>query len=186
LRRRSTALTSGFSIFEGRLRVQNRSHYVDSTSHAQFKDLNKWLRRHSDALFALLQGEDEAAVASGRGACILYGEWLYAKHSVPYTRLPDIFIAFDLYDTRAERFVARPVLESRLAGTGIAIVPLVARARLARAADTVQYIGASAFYDGPAEGVSDRGSVMSAGRSIGARLCAQTSSAGMSTGANTE
>ena len=143
----------GFSVSEGRLRAQNRSHYVDSTSHTQFRDLGKWMQRHSDALLTVLQGDDEAAIAAGRGAYILYGEWLYAKHSVPYSRLPDVFIAFDLFDVRAERFVSRPVLEERLAGTGITLVPLVARTRLARPADAADFIGPSAFYDGPAEGV---------------------------------
>lgn len=145
----------GFSVADGRLRAQNRSHYVDATSHPQFRDLGKWMQRHRDALMAVLQGDDEAAAAApgGRGAFILYGEWLYAKHSVPYSRLPDVFIAFDLYDIRAERFVSRPVLESKLAGTGIALVPLVARTRLARPSDAANYIGASAFFDGPAEGV---------------------------------
>ena len=32
------------------------------------------------------------------------GEWLYAKHSIHYTRLPDYFLAFDLYDRRTGVF----------------------------------------------------------------------------------
>lgn len=135
----------GFSLFEGSVRAQNRSHYVNSSSHTQFKQLDKWILKHNAALLDILH--------SGSGRMILYGEWLFAKHSVPYTRLPDLFLAFDLFDIAAGRFVSRPVLEARLAGSGISLVPLVARTHLAKPQDAARLIRGSAFYDGPAEGV---------------------------------
>src|SRR4029078_8327580 len=43
---------------------------------------------------------------------ILYGEWLYARHSVHYRKLPHYFFEFDIYDKDAEQFLD---LEKRLA-----------------------------------------------------------------------
>jgi atypical dual specificity phosphatase len=102
-----------------KIRAQNRSHYVTSSYHAQFKPLDKWLNSHSNELFALLQPEEE----------ILYGEWLNFKHSIHYTNLPDYFLAFDLYNVKTKSFLSREALEKRLAdsSSSIKIVPLLAK-----------------------------------------------------------
>ena len=42
---------------------------------------------------------------------ILFGEWLYARHSVHYRRLPHYFFEFDIYDKEAGAFLD---LERRL------------------------------------------------------------------------
>ena len=55
---------------------------------------------------------------------ILFGEWLYARHSVHYRRLPHYFFEFDIYDKQAGAFLD---LERRLAlldGTRIETVPV--------------------------------------------------------------
>jgi len=59
-----------------RVVVQNRSHYVDSRSHPQFKKLDQWLDVHGLELQTIL-GEDETYPER----YILYGEWMAAKHS---------------------------------------------------------------------------------------------------------
>jgi len=50
-------------------------------------------------------------------------------HSIKYTRLPDRFLAFDFYDWSRKVFAStsRDVLEAKLEGTGIAIVPALLR-----------------------------------------------------------
>jgi len=48
-------------------------------------------------------------------------------HSIKYTRLPNRFLAFDLYDWSRRVFASRNILEGRLEGSGIAIVPTVMR-----------------------------------------------------------
>ena len=42
----------------------------------------------------------------GAGRNILYGEWVYAKHSIHYTALPGYFIAFDIWDKQTKTFMA--------------------------------------------------------------------------------
>merc|ERR1719453_2536834 len=58
-----------------------------------------------EELFALCTRTD--AQGETRATRILYGEWCYAKHSIPYDELPDYFIAFDLYDLAEEKFYSR-------------------------------------------------------------------------------
>lgn len=95
----------GISIApDGTFRVQNRSHYVNSKDQAQFEKLDVWLQANSGDLWEILEP----------GRNILYGEWMYAKHSIHYTRLPGYFIAFDLYDKHTKTFMSRPRLEALL------------------------------------------------------------------------
>ena len=87
----------GISInAQWRLRVQNRS--TRSSTHKQFSTLDAWLEAHSSALFQVMEPERH----------VLFREWLYAKHSIHYTRLPDYFLAFDLYDWRTGSSTAAP------------------------------------------------------------------------------
>lgn len=98
-------------------KVQNRSHYVDSSTHRQFGQLDAWLGEHSKGLFEILGDEP--------GRYVLFGEWLYATHSIEYTRLPDYFLAFDLYDHKEERFFSWRERNKRLEGSGIHIVRMI-------------------------------------------------------------
>ena len=85
---------------------------------------------------------------------MLYGEWVVAKHSIPYASLPDVFLAFDFYDRQAKTFVSREYLERMLSGTGISQVPLVRKTEeISREALVALVEGKSAFYEGRVEGV---------------------------------
>lgn len=94
--------------------AQNRSHHVTSQSHSSFKLLDTWIQEHPK-LFEVLQPH-----------YILYGEWLYAQHSVYYDRLPGYFIAFDIYDKQAKKFLSVAERDKRLKGTGIPVIRTVA------------------------------------------------------------
>lgn len=89
--------------------VQNRSHYVTSKSHAQFRKLDAFLEAHGAALRSLLHQDTLFPERF-----ILYGEWMAATHSIPYTHLRDLFYAFDLYDRETRRFWDRQSLEAAL------------------------------------------------------------------------
>jgi atypical dual specificity phosphatase len=138
----------GLSISpEGKIRVQNRGHFVDASYHDQFKPLDKWVSRHTEELWELLGGDEP-------GRWILYGEWLHAKHSVAYSRLPDLFLAFDLYDRLRGEFVDHETLKARLAPTSIHIVPVLSDSPLRSVDDLLAMVrGPSAFSDGLREGV---------------------------------
>ena len=75
---------------------------------------------------------------------ILYGEWLYAKHSVHYRKLPHYFFEFDIYDKDAEQFLDLDTRLRMLEGTGLQTVPVLHRGR-ATADELQSLIGPSAF-----------------------------------------
>ena len=139
----------GFSLDENNnIRAQNRSHYVCSTYHAQFKKLDEWIDINRSNLLTLLQRPDGHKY-------IVYGEWLYSKHSIEYTKLPSYFIMFDLYDHTDKKFIEREIIEQIIAENNLTInlVPIIFRGK-----STVDKLKAmvhtkSNFYDGPVEGV---------------------------------
>lgn len=133
----------GLSIGDdGALRAQNRGKYL-TLEHAsgQWKTLPRWLAPRIDALSDALFPD-----------LILFGEWCVAVHSVHYTRLPDWFVAFDVFDRRRGEFWSverRDALASRL---GIALVPRLARGHF-DLRKLQGMLGDSRYADGPAEGI---------------------------------
>jgi atypical dual specificity phosphatase len=140
----------GFSLdYEKNLLVQNRSHYVNHTSHAQFKPLKTWLEKKGETIVRLL---DLDAMFPER--FILYGEWVVAKHSIPYSSLPDYFLAFDFYDRKTKTFTSREYLSRILQGTGISQVPLIKSTDMISREEILAYMKKqSLYYDGLIEGV---------------------------------
>lgn len=133
----------GFSVDDdGSLRGQNRGRYLDLDSPiGQWKPLRRWLstRRHALA----------EALAPG---LILFGEWCYAVHSLRYTRLPDWFLAFDVYDRARSEFWSVERRNQLVSQLNVEVVPELGRGhfdleRLQR------LLGSSKLTDGPAEGV---------------------------------
>ncbi|THZ20209.1 hypothetical protein D6C91_04832 [Aureobasidium pullulans] len=129
-------------------KVQNRSHYVNSKSHAQFKKLDRWLEDHYEGLITVLQVDEP-------GKWILYGEWLFAKHSIHYTSLPDMFLAFDLFDTEQGTFLSREALSTRLSGTNIHQVNDLELPETLNEQSLLDIVRSrqSIYYDGIVEGV---------------------------------
>lgn len=82
---------------------------------------------------------------------LLFGEWLYARHSVHYRALPHYFFEFDIFDKRAAQFLDLAARMEMLEGTGIHTVPGLHRGRIER--DGLQrLIGPSHFdarFDAP-------------------------------------
>jgi hypothetical protein len=82
---------------------------------------------------------------------ILFGEWMYARHSIHYRQLPHYFFEFDIYDKEHQRFLSLKRRLELLAGTGIHTVPVVHVGPLA-AAELERLIGPSHFdsqFDNP-------------------------------------
>eukprot|EP01012_Entosiphon_sulcatum_P031287 TRINITY_DN3924_c0_g1_i2.p1 TRINITY_DN3924_c0_g1~~TRINITY_DN3924_c0_g1_i2.p1 ORF type:complete len:1006 (-),score=130.86 TRINITY_DN3924_c0_g1_i2:8-3025(-) len=128
-----------------RPQCQNRSHYVTSESHTQFRGLDEWLAEHGGDLCSILEPERH----------ILFGEWLLATHSIHYTRLPDRFLAFDIYDRTVGKFLAVAARDALLATTSLHCVPCIASKRTFKSREELLALldTTSQFYDGPVEGV---------------------------------
>ena len=108
---------------------------------------------------------------------VLFGEWLVATHSIPYSGLPDWFLAFDLYDRSLDRWADRRTLEALLEGTGIRPVPVVHEGQMLTEDELRQAVQRpSAFYEGRVEGVyvkvEKQGRVVSRGKVVRADFIA--------------
>ena len=78
----------------GRMVLQCRGHEITEGMHPQYDLFKQWTSVKRPVLEGMLGGQ-----------FILYGEWLYAKHSVHYRKLPHYFFEFDIYDRDAEQFL---------------------------------------------------------------------------------
>ncbi|KAF9161303.1 hypothetical protein DFQ26_004680 [Actinomortierella ambigua] len=180
-----------------KIRVQNRSHFINATDHWQFKKLDQWLDKYREDVLWLCEGrwryetrdgkkvqrsefelqeasssspsgdgghghgnergeaqdedkgkegedlwqdtttdggakdehssegeeeedeyvDEDRVLQDGLAAFVLYGEWLYAKHSIHYTALDSWFVPFDLLDVKTGTFVSRKVFAQAIAQT---------------------------------------------------------------------
>lgn len=126
---------------EGNSRAQNRGAYLQLPGLRQWKKLGEWLAPRTDVLFEHLSDR-----------YILFGEWCYAQHSIFYDRLPDWFLAFDIYDRDLRRFLASARRDRLLAEMHISKVPGLARGRFTYP-EIENLLSQSKLTDQPAEGI---------------------------------
>lgn len=132
----------GISVTEDfQIRFQNRSHFVNSATATQFKQLDNWVSQHP-GIWQVLTSTD----------IVLYGEWLFAQHSIHYTSLPDYFLAFDIYIPSEGKFLSRAKRDALLEGTGIASVPVLAQGTFTKQQILDFLERPSSFYEGKVEG----------------------------------
>jgi hypothetical protein len=88
---------SGISFSEeGKLQLQSRGHYLTGGAREKhFDRFKSWAHTWIHALRELLGSR-----------YLMYGEWLYAKHTIFYNRLPDYFMEFDILDTQNGTFLS--------------------------------------------------------------------------------
>src|SRR5690606_38517769 len=107
----------GLSVKNGTLLAQSRGQYLDLQNlRGQWKHLNRWLDFRRATLIDEL-GPDR----------ILFGEWCYAVHSIRYTRLPDWFLAFDVFDHSANAFCSSERRNAFCERIGVEVVPELGR-----------------------------------------------------------
>jgi hypothetical protein len=100
----------------GRMVLQCRGHEITTGMHPQYDLFKQWTTTKRHVLEKLLEDR-----------LILFGEWLYARHSVHYRRLPHYFFEFDIYDKRQQAFLSLELRLAKLEGSGICTVPVVHR-----------------------------------------------------------
>jgi hypothetical protein len=89
----------GVSFDEGlALQLQSRGHFLTGgPRERQFDILKQWTGALTDRLLDALADR-----------FVMYGEWLYAKHTVYYDALPHYFMEFDVLDTTTDTFLDTP------------------------------------------------------------------------------
>jgi hypothetical protein len=130
----------------GEMMLQCRGHLITEGMHPQYDLFKQW---------AVVKGSTLEEVLSTR--FILFGEWVYARHSIHYRGLSHYFYEFDIYDKQAGSFLDLRQRLTLLEGTGIQTVPIIHSGPLKREALN-GLIGASRFdceFDNPISGQRD-------------------------------
>ncbi|MEV4696926.1 RNA ligase family protein [Pseudomonas brassicacearum] len=98
----------------GNLQVQNRGQYLHPPYSGQFSRLNSWLLQHREGLLAMLKPGQ-----------IVFGEWCAARHSLNYTKLPDWFLVFDIFDNENKKFWSCSKRDKLASGLELHTVPCI-------------------------------------------------------------
>jgi hypothetical protein len=119
----------------GRLQLQSRGHYLTGGGRErQFNLFKQWATCHAAGLFAVLADR-----------YVLYGEWLYANHTIFYDQLPHYFLEFDVLDTHTGDFLATRRRQELLRGLPITSVPILWEGHATSLAELTALVGPSLF-----------------------------------------
>ena len=100
---------------DANLLLQSRGHYLTGGYRERhFNLLKQWATIHKEALYSVLGDK-----------YIMYGEWLYAKHTVYYDMLPHYFMEFDVYDKEEKIFLSTKKRQELLKDLPVVSVPIL-------------------------------------------------------------
>jgi len=120
---------------DGQLLLQSRGHYLTGGPRERhFNRFKQWAHAHAEDLYLAL-GERH----------ILYGEWLFAKHTCFYDRLPHHFMEFDIYDREQDLFLSTARRRQLLAGLPVVSVAVLWEGRPQKLAELTKLVGPSLF-----------------------------------------
>jgi hypothetical protein len=131
---------------DGKMALQCRGHLITEGMHPQYDLFKQWAVVKRPALEERLGDR-----------LILFGEWVYARHSVHYRQLPHYFFEFDIYDKEARAFLSLERRLSLIEGAGIQTVPVLHAGALDRG-QLEALIGPSRFdsrFENPISGTTD-------------------------------
>ena len=120
----------------GRLMLQSRGHFFNGGyGERQFDLFKTWAGCHREELWNMLGTR-----------YVMYGEWLYAKHTVYYDRLTHYFMEFDIYDKGLGCFLSTEARRQKLADCPFVVsVRVLYEGKLDRLEQLVSYLGRSQF-----------------------------------------
>jgi len=107
---------SGISFDEDEdITLQCRGHVLSGgPRERQFDLFKRWANHHRMALWEALGTR-----------YVMYGEWLYARHTIRYDELPHYFLEFDVLDTETGEFLSTERRRKVLAGAPVVSVPVL-------------------------------------------------------------
>jgi hypothetical protein len=118
---------------DGRPWLQSRGHFLTGGFRERhFAPFKQWAADHSAILFERLGTR-----------YVLYGEWLYAKHTIFYDRLPAWLLEFDLLDRESGQWLSTPRRRALLDGTPVRSVPVLRQGPVDRLDQLTGLVGRS-------------------------------------------
>jgi len=133
---------------DGQMYLQSRGHFLNGGyRERQFDLFKRWAGAFKARLWEVLGSR-----------YVMYGEWMYAKHTVFYDLLPHYFMEFDIFDKQEKRFFSTAKRREILQGAGFVHPVLVLdEGRYERAEEIARWIGPSHFIsDHPRESLEEQ------------------------------
>ena len=119
----------------GELLLQSRGHFLDGGPRERhFGLLKSWATCHQKELWETLGSR-----------YVMYGEWLYAKHTIFYDHLTHYFFEFDVLDLERGFFLASAKRRELLSGLPVVSVPIIGSGHLRSVKQLRSFIAASAL-----------------------------------------
>lgn len=126
---------TGISFIDGQLILQSRGHILTGGYRERHYNLFKqWANNYQCELYEVL-GE----------RYIMYGEWLYAKHSIYYDNLPNYFLEFDIYDKERKVFLSTDKRRELTKDLDVYSVPVLATGKFSKLDDVLMFLGNSNY-----------------------------------------
>lgn len=119
----------------GKLLLQSRGHYLTGGYRERHYNLLKqWAGVHQKAFYEVLGSR-----------YVMYGEWMYAKHSVYYDALPHYFLEFDILDRESGHFLDTPSRRKLIKTLPVVSVPVLKEGEFAEQKELLDLIGPSLY-----------------------------------------
>ncbi|MBK04852.1 MAG: DNA ligase [Deltaproteobacteria bacterium] len=120
---------------DGELRLQSRGHYLTGGARErQFHLFKQWASCIAPMLWEVIGTR-----------YVVYGEWLYAKHTMYYDMLPHYFMEFDILDLETGHFLSTPERMGMLDGLPIVSVAVLHQGKVKSAKLFHDWIETSLF-----------------------------------------
>ena len=120
---------------EGRLLLQSRGHFLDGGPREKHFGLMKaWASCHQRTLWETLGDR-----------YVMYGEWLYAKHTIFYDTLAHYFFEFDVFDRERELFLTTDDRRELLQDLPVLSAPVLSSGSIQSARQLKSLVRSSAF-----------------------------------------
>lgn len=101
--------------------LRNRKHILkkgyiekDTPAKLQFRPAWNWINEH--------RGDIIKCSKIIGGPVTIYGEWLNFSHSIFYDKLPDLFLAYDIWSAEESKFLSPLIVEEVLSETEIKFI----------------------------------------------------------------
>lgn len=100
---------------DAELHLQSRGHYLTGGwNERHFNMFKRWAAAFETDLYTILDDQ-----------FLMYGEWMYTKHTDFYDQLPHYFFEFDIYDRSSETFLSTAARRAMLKGSPVVSVPVL-------------------------------------------------------------
>jgi RNA ligase len=118
-----------------KLRLQSRGHYLTGGPRERHFNLFKsWANAIVDTILPVLGDR-----------FVVYGEWVYAKHTIYYDALPHYFLEFDVLDLATDTFLSTPERRRLLAHLPFYSVRVLHEGPIENAGQLKALVGPSAY-----------------------------------------